>query len=61
MISAAAASSSCTAASAVTILTGGPLSRCGVGVLALSCDRCDGVEHLGCHVSWKSVHSSSQV
>lgn len=50
MISAAAASSTCTAASAVAVLAGAPLCRGSVRILVLSGHRCDSIEHLGCNV-----------
>lgn len=52
-------SSSC--AAAVAILAGTPLCGGGVGVLALACNRGDGIEHLRGHVAWEGVDSSCQV
>lgn len=57
----AAAPATTAAACAVSILAGGPLCWCGVGVLALSGHRGNGIEHLGGHVSRKGIYCPGQV
>lgn len=52
------ASSSTTCAASITVLAGAPLSRGGVGILALACDCSNGIEHLRGHVAGESVDGS---